>query len=73
MAGPRIHLTESADFQDRMARAQDAAGAAFASELSSTSDPARREFLMRKATKAKEQAQFHRDQAKRLRAEAGGE
>lgn len=50
-----------------MAKLQEEAGKAYASELSSTTDPKRRAFLMGKAAQAKEAAAFHRETAERLR------
>lgn len=56
-------------FHERQAKLQAEAGAAFASELTATTDTSRRDLLMQKAAKAKEQAKFHRDTASSLRAD----
>lgn len=57
------------EFHDRMAIACDKAAQAYASELSTTRDPVYREYLGKKARQQKEQAQWHRDFAAKLRSE----
>jgi hypothetical protein len=55
--------------QQRLAVAQERAAAAYASEISTTTDPKRRQQLADKARRAKEAAKFHRETATRLREE----
>jgi hypothetical protein len=57
------------DFNRRMAVLEDNAAAAYASELSTTRDPAARERLGRNIARSKAQAEFHQQEVARL----GGE
>jgi hypothetical protein len=61
--------TSPAEFHERMAVKQEEAGAAYASEMSTATDAARRQFLADKAKRAKEAAAHHRELAARIRRE----
>ena len=61
-----IRQTPPEEFHERMAAACDKAAAAYASELSTTTDPVARERLGKKARQQKQQAEFHRQKAAEL-------
>ena len=68
-----IERTGPIEFHERMAEREDAAAAASASLLSYSTDPSQRERLAKKMRRSKEQAEFHRATAARLREESEGE
>lgn len=70
MTGPFFSRTDPADAQDRLAASHEQAAAAFASELSTETDPVRREYLGKSIQKSRAQAVFCREQADRMRRQA---
>jgi len=66
--GPFIARTDPVAWNEHMAELCDKAAAAHASELSTATDSAMREHHADRARHQKEQAEWHRQEAARLRA-----
>jgi hypothetical protein len=64
---PHFQRTSVIEMQECLAEAQERAAAAFDSELSTESDPKRREWLADKARRCKNAARFYRETSARLR------
>lgn len=65
----KIAKEPPAEYHERLALACERGAAAYASQLSTEQDPATRERLGRKARQQREQAEFHRQMAEKLKDE----